>query len=374
MRPILIMAIALAAGFTSAQTHLGHGPATQRAAPYTADEPSSHALPAPVPDGHAEVQLSVDRVQILSIKTAVARKGSLTGSIRAPAVIAVDESREIHVHSKLMGWVEELFVNRVGQEVKKGDRLYSLYSQELFAAQQEYLRARAATPDLARAARARMELWDVPQDQVKQIERSGARKAIVFRAPISGTVLDKQILQGHAVDPDMMLYRIADLRQVWALAEVYEYEAPRLDPSGTARILVQGSSQAVNARIDHVYPTVDERTRTIRVRMVLPNPDGALRPGSFATVELPARSSEAVWVPEAAVIDTGVRQVVYVLTAPGRFRPQEVRLGRRGEGKAEILDGLQAGAEVVVSSQFLIDSESRLRGSAGGSAPSHGAH
>jgi Cu(I)/Ag(I) efflux system membrane fusion protein len=325
-----------------------------------------------MPEGYAEVRVAPERQQLIGLKVAKAERGRLTGTVRASALVQPDETREAHVHSKLMGWVQELHVNAVGQTVKKGQPLYSLYSQELLAAQQEYLRARATVPELARAARARLRLWDVPDDQVRRIEREGPQRAIVFRSPIDGTVIEKQVLAGHYVEPELLLYRIADLSRVWVLADVYEFEVNRLDSQGTARVEVQGVAEPVQARVDYVYPTVDPVSRTVKVRLVVPNPEGTLRPGSFATVELPTEPTEALWVPEEAVVDTGTRQVVYVALGAGRFRPIQVRVGRRASGRVEVREGLSEGASVVVSAQFLIDSESRLRGA---SPPAeHGGH
>jgi Cu(I)/Ag(I) efflux system membrane fusion protein len=318
------------------------------------------------------VQVAPERQQLIGLKVAKAERGRLSGTVRASAIIQPDETKEAHVHSKLMGWVQELFVNAVGQQVKKGQPLYSLYSQELYAAQQEYLRARATSPELAAAARARLKLWDVPDDEVKRIEREGPQKAIVFRSPMTGTVIEKQVLSGHYVDPEMLLYRIADLLRVWVVADVYEFEVNRLDKAGTARVEVQGVTEAVQAPVDYIYPTVDPVSRTVKVRMVVPNQEGMLRPGSFATVELPTMPTEALWVPEEAVVDTGTRQVVYVALGEGRFRPTLVKVGRRAGGKVEVREGLPEGAFVVVSAQFLLDSESRLRGVS--SPAGHGSH
>lgn len=306
---------------------------------------------------------------------AKAERAKLSGAVRATAVIQADETREAHVHTKLSGWVQDLYANEVGQEIKKGQPLYSLYAQELYAAQKEYLSARQNFPDLASAARKRLELWDVPEDQIKLIERDGTQKAILFRSPVAGTIIEKSVLKGHYVEPGAMLYRIADLSQVWFIASVYEFEVNRLDKKGMAKLEVQGVPEPVMARVDYVYPTVEAATRTVKVRLVVPNPSGFLRPGAYATAELPTLSTDALWVPEEAVVDTGVRQVVYLVKPEGHFLPVNVRVGRRAEGRAEILEGLDAGAEVVVSAQFLIDSESRIRGTGqpGGHA-GHGGH
>lgn len=355
---VVVLLLLAAAGAARAQ-HEGHGAPPP---PAPAQQPAAAERPGHAPEGYAEVQLAPERQQLIGLKVARAERATLGGTVRASAIVQADETRDTHVHTKLMGWVQELFVNAVGQPVKKGQPLYSLYSQDLYVAQQEYLRARRVAPDLARAARERLRLWDVPDDQVRLIERKGPQRAIVFRAPAAGTVIEKQVLAGHYVEPEMLIYRIADLSRVWVVASVYEFEVNRLDREGSARVEVQGVQGAREARVDYVYPTVDPVSRTVRVRLVLPNPDGSLRPGSFATVELPTRATEALWVPQEAVVDTGTRQVVYVALPGGRFRPTLVHVGRRAGERTEIREGLQEGAQVVVSAQFLLDSESRLRG------------
>jgi membrane fusion protein, copper/silver efflux system len=346
------------------------------------EHPADHAAAAPaadhsahggLPAGHAEVEIPVDRQQVIGLKLAPAERTRFDATVRASATVQADEQREAHVHSKLMGYVRKLHVNAVGQQVKKGQALYSIYSQDLLVAQQEYLRARKFSTDLADAARERLRLWDIPADQIRAIEQTGTPvEAIVVRAPISGTVIEKSIVQGHFVEPDMMLYLIADLSQVWVIAEVYEYELGRVDRKGTATIQIEGLADPITATIDYVYPTVDRQSRTVKVRMIVDNKQGLLRPGNFATVELPAASGELLTVPDEAVIDTGFRRVVYVASGEGRFRPVEVEVGRRVGGRAEIRRGISEGDQVVVSAQFLVDSESRLR--ATGPGPGHGGH
>ncbi len=326
-----------------------------------------------MPSGYAEVEIPGDRLQLLGVRTARAERAPLAATIRAAAYVATDETREAHVHSRVMGWVQDIYVNAVGQQVEKGDPLYSIYSQELYAAQKEYLSARVSSPQLAASARRRLELFGVPPDEIARIARDGVRREVIFRSPISGTVLEKDVVKGHFLEPEMLVYRIADLSRVWVLASIYEYEADRLEKGARAHIEVQGVAEPVTGRIDYVYPTVDPVSRTVTVRVVVENTQGLLRPGNYATAHLSARSIDAVWVPEEAVIDTGDRQVVYVALGEGgasartgRFRPTLVRVGRRVDGRAEILEGISEGTEVVTTAQFLLDSESRLRGASSG--------
>ena len=337
-----------------------------------ADPHAAHrAAPGETPSDLAEVVVPGDRQQMIGLTLGRAKRTKAAGTIRATGVVATDERREAQVHPKVMGWVERVFVDSEGQKVRRGQPLYSIYSQDLLVAQQDYLRARKVSPDLAAASRDRLRLLDIPEDEIQRIEATGATRALTIRSPLTGTVLAKSILAGQYVGPEMKLYWIADLSRVWILADVYEYELGRLDRKGTANVRVAGRDAPLDAAIDYVYPTVDPATRTARVRLVLPNKDGELRPGNFATVELPTTSLAVLSVPEEAVVDTGVRQVVFRHLGEGRFRPVAVDVGRRAGGRAEIRSGLDEGAEVVVSGQFLLDSESRLR--AGGAA-AHGGH
>lgn len=359
--------------------HGNHGDAAMRpgsqpvaARPVAGSQPVDHTAHGSLPAGHAEVEVAPDRLQLIGVRTVRAQRRTLTTRIRANALIQPDEKREAHIHSKLMGWVEKLHVNAVGQRVKRGDALYTLFSQELYAAQLEYLRALRLDPEMAAAARQRLRLWGVPDDQVTLIETKGAQRVVTFRSPVSGIVLEKMILAGHYLDPEMMLYRIADLSQVWILAEVYEFEVDRLDPKGKAEVTVQGLTEPITAQVDAIYPTVDAATRTVKVRLVAPNPEGRLRPGAFAVALLPTRPVEGLTVPSEAVIDTGHDRIVYVAMSPGHFRPTHVETGHRADDRVEIRAGLAEGDEVVVGAQFLIDSESRLKGA--GMPVGHGGH
>ncbi len=329
---------------------------------------------APLPEGYSEVHVPADREQLIGLKLAKAERGELSGIIRASAAIEADETKEAHIHTKLMGWVEDLYINAVGQRVEKGQALYSLYSQDLYTTEQEYLNALQNNPELAQSARQRLLLWDVPSEEIRKIEKSGPIRSIIFRSPIRGTVIEKNVLKGHYIESGMMLYRIADLSNVWILADVYEFEVGRIERKIHAKIFVQGFDQPFSAPIDYVYPTVDPVTRTVRVRFVISNVGGKLRPGNFATVEIPTLSGAALWVPSEAVIDTGVRQVVYLSLGSGRFRPVEVKVGRRLGERFEIQEGLFQGQEIIVGAQFLIDSESRLRGVSGPTQGHGGGH
>lgn len=375
MRLILLCTLVLAQ-VASAQ-HEGHGgsmPGMEMGKPPAEAKqlPGTVEVPGSIPPDQTEITIPSDRQQLIGVKTAKAERGELSGNIRANAIVQTDETKEAHVHTRLMGWVQDLYANAVGQRVKKGDPLYSLYSQDLFAAEQEFVRARKTAPDLANLAKQRLLLWDVPPDQIKKIESSGPQKAIVFRSPLDGTVVEKSVLKGHYVEPGAMLYRIADLSTVWVIANVYEYEVNRIAQGGTAQVTIQGVSSPVEAKVDYVYPTVDPTSRTVKVRLIAPNPNGVLRPNSFGIAELPTKASFALWVPDSAIIDTGTRQVAFLALDGGRFRPVTVKVGRRVNGRAEILAGIREGETVVTGANFLLDSESRLKATS--SPGAHGGH
>lgn len=351
--------------------HAGHGTAATPAA--------GEAHPERVP-----VLLGADFAQRIGVRTTPAVRKPLTRSIRTVGVVRTDETREAHVHVKWDGWIDALHASFVGQTVRKGDPLFTVYSPDLVASQQEFLDARRrelalpASTDAAaasRAARERLRLWDVPEDEIAEIERSGqVKRAIMVRSPRDGTILEKKALAGMYVETAMELYAIADLSKVWVLADLYEFEAPLVAPGAKARFEPVGlPGRSLDAVVTFVQPVVDEMTRTVKVRLEADNADGALRPGAYGTVRIDVATPESVMVPLDAVLDTGKRQVVFVRTPDGAYAPRDVRLGASAAPEVQVLEGVAEGEEVVTRAQFLLDSESRLR-AASGRGPGHGGH
>jgi Cu(I)/Ag(I) efflux system membrane fusion protein len=289
------------------------------------------------------------------------------------------------IQTKVSGWVEELYVSFTGEPVGAGQAILAVYSPELVASQREFLLALERFGDgshtgldererrsLLEAARRRLELFDVERSHVAELERTReARRRIVLHSPIAGFVTFKSVLQGTYVTPEMELYTVADLDRVWVWADVNEDEIPLVAVGQRAAIEVASAPGAREGTVTFLQPTLDAATRTLRVRFDVDNADGQLRPGMYATVRIEHPLGEVLALPDEAVIDTGVRRVVFVEVAEGRFQPREVSLGRKGGDAYEVLGGLAAGERVAVSAQFLLDSESRLRGVA---APAHGAH
>ena len=337
-------------------------------------EPAAHE--GHRPPGMAEVEVPAERRQLLGVRTEEVALQELSRSFRSVGIVVADERRVRRIQTKISGWVEELFVNFTGERVRAGQPILAVYSPELVASQREYLLALEATPAqrtlLAESARARLERFDVDASHIAELERTRMpRRRVVLHSPISGYVTFKPVLQGSYVTPEMELYTVADLDAVWIWADVSEEEIPLVSLGQRARIEVTAAPGEREGRVSFLQPTLDASTRTLRVRFDVENPDGALKPGMYATVSLERPLGDVVALPEEAVIDTGERKLVFVEVAEGRFQPREVKLGRKGETHYEVLEGVTAGERVVVSAQFLLDSESRLRGVA---RPAHGAH
>jgi Cu(I)/Ag(I) efflux system membrane fusion protein len=284
-----------------------------------------------------------------------------------------------HGHARVSGWVEELYVDTTGAPVRRGQPVAAIFSQELFASQTEYLALLARgreTPSSAalEAARIRLAVLGMNDADIRALEREGvARRLVTVAAPRDGVVLRRNVSIGTAIDPSTELMTIVDLTQVWVLAEVPEAYTQGIEPGTAATLEFPGAgNEPLAATVAFVYPTLTDRTRSVRVRFVVPNAGGTLRPGMYGTASFDAADHEALTIPREAVVETGESQHVFVRTSEGGLEPRRVRLGRRLPERLEVLEGLSAGEQVVSSGVFLIDSESRLRASSGGSG--HAAH
>jgi Cu(I)/Ag(I) efflux system membrane fusion protein len=327
-------------------------------------------------------EITIDPVvsQNIGVRVEKVALGSETGSIRTVGTVTYDETRLTDVNLKVSGWIEKLRVNSMGAPVKRGQPLFDLYSPDLYSAEEEYLLARRASQrigtgagssasglgsDLLESARIKLSLFDISNAQIAALEARGKPlKNMTVSSPQSGVVIEKQAFEGMKVTPGMTMYRIADLSRVWVMATVYEYQSQQIKVGQRATMtLTYLPGEQLEGKVAYIYPYLDERTRQVNVRLEFPNPGLKLKPGMYATVvfqgtEAPSR----VLVSRSAVIDTGERQVAFVALGGGRFEPRTVRMGAETEdGKVEILDGLKPGDEVVVSGQFLIDSEARMR-------------
>jgi Cu(I)/Ag(I) efflux system membrane fusion protein len=383
-RPALRIAVllAIAACGPSADPHAGHRSETP-AAPPSGDEHAGMAMGGPrLPSGMAEVEIPYERRQLTGVRTEAIAVRPLVREIRTVGRVAADERRVRRIQTKVSGWVEELYVSFTGEPVRAGQAILALYSPELVASQREYLlalerfggEARTGLDEqerraLLEAARRRLDLFDVEPSHVAEIERTREpRRRIVLHSPIAGFVTTKSVLEGTYVTPEMELYTVADLARVWVIADVNEDEIPLLAVGQRAIVEVASASGPRDGTVAFLQPILDESTRTLQVRFEADNADGALRPGMYAMVRIDHPLGDVLALPDEAVIDTGVRRVVFVEIADGRFQPREVSLGRKGGDAWEVLSGLAPGERVAVSAQFLLDSESRLRGVA---APAH---
>jgi RND family efflux transporter MFP subunit len=331
----------------------------------------------PVP-GLAPIDVSPEGLRLAGVRTAVAEKGSIARSIRAVGVVRADETRIRHVHTKISGWVEKLYVNFTGEPVVAGRPILTIFSQELLTAQEEYLQARSAASTMQKsdlavvregatgmlaAARRRLALLDVPESLVSDLDRGGAAsRTVAVSSPVGGIVMSKNVFEGQQVDPGMELFTVTDLSQVWIEADVYESEISAVHVGLLGKItLASDPGSSMTGKIKYIYPYLNSETRTLRVRFVFPNPGAKLRLESYASVEIPVQTEEGVIIPDSAIMDTGVRQVVFVNTSEGRFEPRLVKVGIRSDGRAQLVAGVRPGEYVATKANFLLDSESRLR-------------
>jgi membrane fusion protein, copper/silver efflux system len=314
----------------------------------------------------------------LGIRLATAQLGPVRREIRTTGNITFDETRLSTITPKFGGFVERLYVDFTGQAVRRGQPLLEIYSPELVSAQEELLAAvrlerqlsQSAAPGVAErsgglveAARRRLLLWDISPAQVEQVERTGqVRRTLTLYAPFTGFVVEKNVQNGQSVQSGEALYRLADLAQVWAEADVFEQDLRFVrvgEPVAVEIAAFPGDRFA--GRVSYIYPDVRPDTRTARVRVQMPNPNGQLKPGMFATVHLDAPAVErAVLVPRDAVMRTGTRDLVFVEEGPGTYETREVSVGSDAGANVQILSGLLAGERVVARANFILDAESRL--------------
>jgi membrane fusion protein, copper/silver efflux system len=342
-------------------------------------EPRSAEVSEDHNHGRIDIEADVVWLDRLGVRTEPVLRENISRGVRAVATVAPDEERVSHIHTRVSGWIEELQVSTTGQAVEQGQALAAIFSQDLFAAQTEYLAVTPATGTgqisaLQAGARQRLQVLGMSDSEIAEINASRQpRYRVSINAPNSGIVLRRGVSVGTAVDPSTELMTIVDLSHVWILAELPEQDIPLALQGAQVQVDIPASGLApFPARIDFIYPTLSERTRSLRVRILVPNPERVLRPGMSGTVSFQGESRIALTVPRDAMVDTGQMQHVFVQTGPGRFEPRPVRVGLRLPERIEILEGLEEGEEIVTSGVFLVDSESRLRGSGGAGHAGHG--
>lgn len=354
---------------------------------YTSDKPGK--APdcgmdlVPVYEGESDVKgIKIDpvTVQNIGVKVEEVVRKKLNKVIRTNGKVDFDERKVYSVNTKVMGWVEKLYVDYTGKSVKKGEPLMEFYSPELVTTQEEYLQALAyqkkleqsdldeakkGATELLESARRRLRYWDIPENEIRALEVRGTpKKTMTIYSPANGIVTEKMVHEGHNVMPGMEMYKIADLSTVWVLADIYQYELPWVKLGQSVDIeLSYLPGKPFKGTITYIYPYMSEETKTAKVRIEVHNSASVeLKPEMFATVKIVSPLTvEAVVVPDQAIIRSGERNIAVIALGGGYFDPREVKLGVQSEGYVEVLDGIKAGEKIVVSSQFLIDSESNLK-------------
>ncbi len=299
----------------------------------------------------------------LGITFARASDRAITTSVRAVGVLKYAEPRQAYVNARVSGWVEKLYADYVGKSVTAGEPLLALYSPDLVSAQEEYLLARRLRDDtLAASARRRLALWDIPADQIDSLDARGTvARTLTLRAPRSGEIVEKNVIEGQAVQAGTNLFLIADRSELWVDVAIFEQDAAAVRVGSPATIIVDAvPGRTFQGRVTFIYPQLDEKTRTLTARVQVANAARTLRPGMYATAELARGGRRAVSVPLTAVLPTGTKDLVFVNRGDGRFVPREVRVGARGDSLVEIVEGIKVGDEVIASATYLLDSESNL--------------
>jgi Cu(I)/Ag(I) efflux system membrane fusion protein len=334
------------------------------------------------------VMLTPEKQQLIGVRTTEVRRQRLDRTLRTSGRIEADETKIARIHVKIDGWVEKVYVDYEGKLVKKGQPLFTIYSPELVSTQQEYLIARRGesylskspyreaaegAETLLRAARERLRLWDISDDQIKKLEETGqVSRTMTLYSPINGFVMHRNLYEQTRITPETELYEIADLSIIWVYADIYEYEIPYVHLGQAATMTLSYYPERTYAgHVSYVYPTVDPKTRTAKVRLEFPNPNFDLKPDMYADVQLTIDYGVQTLVPGEAVLDSGLRQMVFVAKPGGYFEPRQVKVGPRLDDQYVILSGLKPGETIVSSGTFLIDSESRLSSATGGMSHQH---
>jgi membrane fusion protein, copper/silver efflux system len=348
------------------------------AASHVAGAPSPPQSPAAAVS-RVPVHVTPATLQALGVRLEEVGRESLTQTLQTVATIVPDESRISHAHSRVTGWVEQLDVNTTGELVQAGQPLARIFSQELLSSQTEYLAARRSTAAsgissaVIAGGRTRLGVLGMTPEEIATIEQSGeAKRLVTLVAPRSGVVVNRGISVGTAVDPSTPLVTIADLSRVWVFAEVPEAGLRAIRVGSTAMLDFSASGRApFKARVDFVYPTLTERTRTLRVRFTIANAHGLFKPGLYGSAAFELPGSQTITVPREAIVDTGRSQHVFVAVGD-RFDPRPVTLGVQLSDRVEVRSGLEVGERIVAAGVFLLDSESRLRATGGMGGHAHG--
>ena len=330
-----------------------------------------------MPEKGGAVAIPAVMRQLIGVRSAPATVGTLEQEIRTVGTVDYDERAFTQVNLRVSGWIQEVFVNSIGRPVRKGEPLFTLYSPDLLSTQDEYLlalkmKAQVAASPLADAkdsaaalvasARERLRLWELTDEQIAALERRGkAEQILTVYAPSSGIVLKREALPGKYVEPGTTLYEMADLSHVWVHADIYESEVAAVKLNQPGAITFEAyPGETFRAKVSYIYPSLNSEARTVRVRLELPNPGLRLKPGMYGTVTVQTSSVKTLVVLKEAVLDTGLRQLVFLDRGQGVYEPAPVKLGRKSQDRVEVLEGIKEGDRVVTSANFLLDADSKL--------------
>jgi RND family efflux transporter MFP subunit len=333
--------------------------------------------PAPPGAGSQAVYISPARQQLIGVRSAPVARQRIEGTVRTVGMLAYDETRTAQIHTRVSGWVEQLYVDYVGKPVRRGQPLFAVYSPDLATAQADYLVAlharqklaenanadlRAGADALLAASRDRMRRWNVTDAQIDELEHTGQpSRTVAIASPFDGVVLEKDAFAGQYVTPEMTSFKLADLTAIWAVGQVFEYEAARLHAGDAVEVeLPYGQAAKRDAKIDFIYPAVDPQTRRVRFRVTLDNRDRKLKPDTYVNVIWHGESTDRLVIPREAVIDTGARKYTLLALANGYFEPRDVQVGPAVGEFYPVISGVAEGDRVVTSAQFLVDSETNL--------------
>ncbi|MGC0773713.1 MAG: efflux RND transporter periplasmic adaptor subunit [Candidatus Acidiferrum sp.] len=323
------------------------------------------------------VMLDPASQQLINVRYTEVRRTDMKRTLRTVGLVQMDEEKISKVHVKFAGWIEKVYLDYVGKLVRKGQPLFTLYSPELVSSQQEYLialkgqeylskapyaDAASGADSLLRATRDRLQLLDITDAQIRALEATGkAQRTMTVYSPISGFVMNRNAFEQAYVTPETALYDIADLSTIWVYVDIFEYEAPyvRVGQLGSMQ-LSYFPGKTYSGRVTYVYPTLDPKTRTIKVRLEFPNPKFELKPEMYADVQVAIDYGSQIVVPSEAVLNSGTGQFVFIAKPGGYFEPREIKVGDQFDGQYVVLAGLKPGEKIVASGNFLIDSESRL--------------
>ena len=392
---IALISVAIgAAGAVATLRYVGPPSATSTPfAPGTAASAKPDAMAGMKMTGEADstdetkgVYISPARQQLIGVRTADVTQQTLDTTIRTVGTLAYDETRVTEIHPKVSGWVERVFVDFVGKPVRRGQPLLTLYSPDLVATQNEYLLAvkaqgqlgsssfaetRSGAESLVAATRDRLRLWDITDEQIEELERTGkARRTMTLYSPFDGIVMERKAFAGQYITPETSTAKIADLANIWAIGQIFEYEAQRVKPGDPAVIEFPygQAARSVAGRVTFIYPDINPETRRARVRVEFRNPGLEFKPETYVTVVLKRTAAAQLAVPKEAVLDNGAKRYAILARENGYFEPREIEVGEPVDQFFPLVKGLAEGDRVVTSAQFLIDSETNLKAALGAMA------